>query len=46
MFDFVGLVSSVAEGDISKAAELTRKALCKYRRGKYWIADFFRQWIG
>jgi 5-methyltetrahydrofolate--homocysteine methyltransferase len=27
MFDFVGLVSSVAEGDISKAAELTRKAL-------------------
>lgn len=27
MFDFVGLVNSVVEGDISKATELTRKAL-------------------
>jgi len=27
MFDFAGLVNSVVEGDISKAAELTRKAL-------------------
>jgi len=27
MFDFVGLVNSVAEGDASEAAELTRKAL-------------------